>query len=278
MALAGPSSCWRAPPVFATITRLPCAELHTQGRPFATRKDDRTMTTNITIKLFADGADLEQMLAVRETGRIAGFTTNPTLMREAGVTDYVAFAKAVLDEIKDAPISFEVFSDDMAEMERQAKEIATWGDNVYVKIPVTKTKGEFTGPIVSSLSQSGVKLNVTAIFTLEQVHDVVQALDPKTPAVISIFAGRIANAGVDPMPLMKAAVAIAKKLPRAEVLWASPREALNVLQAQESGCHIITMTPALIKATNNFGKDLAQYSLETVQMFYNDASAAGYTL
>jgi transaldolase len=171
-----------------------------------------------------------------------------------------------------------VFSDDLPEMERQAREIATWGDNVYVKIPVTNTKGTFTGPIISSLSRDGVKLSVTAIFTLEQVHDVVQALDPATPSVISVFAGRIANAGLDPMPIMRASVAIAAKLPKAEVLWASPREALNVLQAQECGCHIITMTPDLIKATSTFGKDLAEFSLETVQMFFDDAKAAGYSL
>jgi transaldolase len=234
--------------------------------------------SNVSIKLYADGANLDDMLAARASGKVSGFTTNPTLMRKAGVKDYAAFAKEVLAKIEDAPISFEVFSDDLPEMERQAREIATWGDNVYVKIPVTNTKGTFTGPIISSLSRDGVKLNVTAIFTLEQVHDVVQALDPATPSVISVFAGRIANAGLDPMPIMRASVAIAAKLPKAEVLWASPREALNVLQAQECGCHIITMTPDLIKATSTFGKDLAEFSLETVQMFYDDAKAAGYSL
>ena len=233
---------------------------------------------NISIKLFADGANLEDMLTAQASGKISGFTTNPTLMRKAGVKDYAAFAKQVLAKIKDAPISFEVFSDELPEMERQAREIATWGANVYVKIPVTNTKGEFTGPIIASLSRDGIKLNVTAIFTLEQVHDVVQALDARTPSVISIFAGRIANAGQDPMPIMRASVAIARKLPQAEVLWASPREALNILQAQECGCHIITMTPDLIKATSTFGKDLAEFSLETVQMFYDDAKAAGYSL
>ena len=232
----------------------------------------------LNIKMYADGAKIEDMLAAYKSGKISGFTTNPTLMRKAGVTDYVAFAKQVLEQIKDAPISFEVFSDDLEEMERQAREIATWGDNVYVKIPVSNTKADFTGPIIERLSKSGVKLNVTAVFTLEQVQAVTTALDAKTPSVISVFAGRIANAGVDPMPLMRAAVAIAKQRPNAEVLWASPREALNVIQADECGCHIITITPDLIKATGNFGKDLAQYSLETVQMFYNDASAAGYSL
>lgn len=230
------------------------------------------------IKMYADGANLEDMLAAHKGGKVSGFTTNPTLMRKAGITDYVAFAKQVLDKITDAPISFEVFSDDLPEMERQAKEIASWGDNVYVKVPVTNTKGEFTGPIISSLSEAGVKLNVTAVFTLEQVQDITMALHPETPSVISVFAGRIANAGVDPMPLMKAAVAIAKQRPKAEVLWASPREALNVLQAQECGCHIITITPDLIKATGNFGKDLTQFSLETVQMFFDDATKAGFSL
>lgn len=234
--------------------------------------------STVSIKLFADGANLDDMLAARASGKVSGFTTNPTLMRKAGVKDYAAFAREVLAKIEDAPISFEVFSDDLPEMERQAREIATWGDNVYVKIPVTNTKGTFTGPIISSLSRDGVKLNVTAIFTLEQVHEVVQALDPATPSVISVFAGRIANAGLDPMPIMRSSVAIAAKLPKAEVLWASPREALNVLQAQECGCHIITMTPDLIKATSTFGKDLAEFSLETVQMFYDDAKAAGYSL
>ncbi len=233
---------------------------------------------DLTIKLYADGANIDDMLEAKASGKVSGFTTNPTLMKKAGITDYVAFAKDVLSKITDAPISFEVFSDDLPEMERQARLIASWGDNVYVKIPVTNTKGEFTGPILKSLSADGVKLNVTAIFTLEQVNDVLQSLDPDTPSVISIFAGRIANAGIDPMPVMKAAVAMAARYPTAEVLWASPREALNIIQAQETGCHIITITPDLIKATGTFGKDLAQYSLETVQMFYDDATAAGYTL
>ncbi len=232
----------------------------------------------LTIKLYADGADINDMLEAKASGKVSGFTTNPTLMKKAGITDYASFAKDVLNKITDAPISFEVFSDDLPEMERQARLIDSWGDNVYVKIPVTNTKGEFTGPILKSLSADGVKLNVTAIFTLEQVNDVLQSLSPETPSVISIFAGRIANAGIDPMPVMKAAVAMAARYPAAEVLWASPREALNIIQAQETGCHIITITPDLIKATGTFGKDLAEYSLETVQMFYDDATAAGYTL
>jgi transaldolase len=233
---------------------------------------------NRKIKLFADGANPDEMVAAYKSGQIQGFTTNPTLMKKAGIKDYEAFAHQVLERIKDMPISFEVFSDDLPEMERQARKIAAWGPNVYVKIPVTNTQSTFTGPIIRNLSKDGVKLNVTAVFTLEQVHDVVEHLSKSTPAVISVFAGRIANAGVDPMPLMKAAVAIAKKLPQAELLWASPREALNIIQAEECGCHIITITADIQSQVKNFGKDLTQFSLETVKMFYNDASAAGYKL
>jgi transaldolase len=236
------------------------------------------MFTGLSIKLFADGAKLDQMLAAQATGKISGFTTNPTLMRKAGVTDYAAFAQESLAKIRELPISFEVFSDDLPEMERQARKIAAWGSNVYVKIPVTNTKGVTTGPILSRLSRDGIKLNVTAIFTLQQVREVVASLDVATPSVISVFAGRIANAGLDPMPIMRETVQIAKKLPQAEVLWASPREALNILQAQECGCHIITITPDLINAIGTFGKDLGEYSLETVRMFYDDATAAGYAL
>lgn len=230
------------------------------------------------IKLFADGANPDEMVAAYKSGQIQGFTTNPTLMKKAGIKDYESFAHQVLGLIKDMPISFEVFSDELPEMERQARKIAAWGSNVYVKIPVTNTKSVFSGPIIKSLSRDGVKLNVTAVFTLEQVHEVAECLSRDTPAVISIFAGRIANAGVDPMPLMRAAVAIAKKLPLAEVLWASPREALNVLQAEECGCHIITITADIQSQLKNFGKDLTQYSLETVKMFHSDASSAGYSL
>lgn len=233
---------------------------------------------NRKIKLFADGAKLSEMVEAYESGDIQGFTTNPTLMRGAGVSDYVAFAKEVLTKITDLPISFEVFSDELPEMERQAKEIATWGDNVYVKIPVTNTKGVSTAPIISSLSAAGVKLNVTAVFTSEQVKWITEALSADTPSVISIFAGRIANTGRDPMPYMKEAVQIASVKPKIEVLWASPREALNIVQAEECGCHIITATPSILAQRKNFGKDLAQFSLETVQMFYNDASSAGYDL
>ena len=234
---------------------------------------------DLRIKLYADGADIDEMMKAYASGTIQGFTTNPTLMRKAGIEDYAAFAKAVLERITDMPISFEVFSDDLEEMERQARLIAGWGDNVYVKIPVTNTKGTSCAPIIERLSAAGVKLNVTAMFTLEQTDEVLSALHPDTPAVISIFAGRIANAGVDPMPIMKAAVAMAaQRRPKAEVLWASPREALNVLQADECGCHIITITSGVQSAMANFGKSLDTYSLETVQMLYDDASSAGFNL
>jgi transaldolase len=233
----------------------------------------------VKIKIFADGAVLADMVALYRGGSgVNGFTTNPTLMKKAGVRDYERFAKDALAEITDLPISFEVFSDELAEMERQARKIASWGDNVYVKIPVTNTKSVSTAPILKRLSAAGIRLNVTAVFTPIQVEHLVQHLSPTTPCIISIFAGRIANAGVDPMPIMKRAVEIAKVLPACEVLWASPREALNVIQAEECGCHIITMTPDILAGLKTFGKDLTQYSLETVQMFYQDAQSAGYTL
>jgi transaldolase len=231
------------------------------------------------IKIFADGAVLADMVALYRSGSgVSGFTTNPTLMKKAGVRDYEHFAKDVLAEITGLPISFEVFSDELAEMERQARKIASWGDNVFVKIPVTNTKGVSTAPILQRLSAAGVRLNVTAVFTPVQVEHLVQHLSPTAPCIISIFAGRIANAGVDPMPIMKRAVEIAKVLPTCEILWASPREALNVIQAEECGCHIITMTPDILAGLKTFGKDLTQYSLETVRMFFQDAQSAGFTL
>ncbi|WP_447974978.1 transaldolase [Nitrospira sp. Kam-Ns4a] len=231
------------------------------------------------IKIFADGANLADMLAWYGNGSLVqGFTTNPTLMKKAGITDYEAFAKEVLARIPDLPISFEVFADELPEMERQARKIASWGPNVYVKIPVTTTAGVSTAPVVRSLSAAGVQVNVTAVFTVPQVKQVLDSLSREAASIISIFAGRIANAGVDPMPIVKKAVELAKPLPKCEILWASPREALNVIQAEECGCHIITMTPDLLAAMKTFGKDLEEYSLETVQMFYRDAQSAGYRL
>ena len=230
------------------------------------------------VKIYADGARLEDMLAASKSGTISGLTTNPTLMRQAGITDYRAFAQQVLSKITDFPISFEVFADDFPTMEEQAREIATWGANVYVKIPVTNTKGESAAPLIAKLAKEGVKLNVTAILTQQQVREVVDALDISTPAVVSVFAGRIADTGTDPVPLMREALKICAAKPKAELLWASPREVLNIYQADEIGCHIITVTPDLLKKLSLKDKDLSQYSLETVEMFYRDATAAGFSL
>ena len=231
------------------------------------------------IKIFADGASLPSMLESARDPRIAGFTTNPTLMRKAGIADYRAFAKEVLAAIKDKPISFEVFADDVPEMKRQAREIATWGDNVYVKIPVTNTKREPTTELVRELAGAGVKLNVTAICTLDQVREVAQALKGGAPSVVSVFAGRIADTGRDPIPLMKEALSICRPAGKSiELLWASPRELLNIIQAAEIGCDIITVTPDLLKKLELVGKDLGEFSLDTVKMFHRDAADAGYEL
>ncbi|MDP7674665.1 MAG: transaldolase, partial [Dehalococcoidia bacterium] len=209
---------------------------------------------------------------------IKGFTTNPTLMRKVGITDYERFARQVLEAIPDRPVSFEVFEDDLAGMLAQAKVIASWGSNVNVKIPVTNTKGEFTGPIINELSMAGVKLNITAIFTPEQVKAIAENLSQYTFAIVSVFAGRIADSGLDPMPIMRECVEILKDSPKAELLWASPRELLNIIQADEVGCHIITATPSVLGKLKLLEKDLTEFSLETVQMFYDDAQAAGYTI
>jgi transaldolase len=233
---------------------------------------------DLQVKIFADGADVKGMVEMYGKPFVRGFTTNPTLMRKAGITDYRAFAREVLDRIPDRPISFEVFSDDFPEMERQAREIASWGANVNVKIPVTNTQGEPSYPLIRSLARAGIKLNVTAVFTLEQVRDVVASLDPKTPAFVSVFAGRIADTGRDPMPLMAAAHALVHTLPHAELIWASPRELLNVFHAEAVGCDIITVTNDVLAKLTNVGKDLAQFSLETVQMFRTDAVKAGFKL
>ena len=236
------------------------------------------MTRNLKIAIYSDGADVRDMVAARNAGMVKGFTTNPTLMRKSGVTDYEAFAKEALAATGDMPISFEVFADDFPEMERQAHLIATWGEPVYVKIPITNTKGESAVPLIQRLSASGVKLNITAILTLDQTRAVVDALDPNTPAIVSVFAGRIADTGVDPVPLMREAAAICAAKPKAELLWASPRELLNIFQADECGCHIITVTPDLLKKFAMVGMPLEELSLETVKMFYNDATSAGFKL
>jgi transaldolase len=230
------------------------------------------------IKLYADGADLNGMIEEYKKGIASGFTTNPTLMKKAGVKSYEEFAKAALKAIPDLPISFEVFSDDLPGMEREARKIGSWGNNVYIKIPVTNTKGESTAPLVKKLSHDGLKLNVTAILAVDQVKTVAKALSPSTPSIVSVFAGRIADTGVDPMPIMKESVKILKSNPKAELLWASTRELLNLIQAESCGCHIITITNDILKKVPLVGKDLNQLSLETVQMFYADAQSAGYRI
>jgi transaldolase len=234
--------------------------------------------TDLSVKIFADGADLQGMLDMYAKPWIQGFTTNPTLMRKAGITDYKAFAKQVLAAIPDRPISFEVFSDEFPEMERQAREIATWGDNVYVKIPITNTRSESAVELCRRLASSGLKLNVTALMTLEQVREITAALAGGPPSCVSIFAGRIADTGVDPLPLMTEAVSILAPHPAIELIWASPRELLNIVQAHCIGCHIITVTNDILGKLNLLGKDLAEYSLDTVKMFHRDAVASGFTL
>lgn len=234
--------------------------------------------TDLKVKLFADGADLDAILALYRNPLIKGFTTNPTLMRKAGVTDYEAFGRTLLAAVPDRPVSLEVFADDFDEMERQALAIASWGPNVNVKIPVTNTQGAFAGPLVSALSRQGVTLNVTACMTVDQVAAVADALDPATPAIVSVFAGRVADTGRDPMPHMKACLDALAQRPHAELLWASPRELLNIFQADEIGCHIITATNDVLGKLKVVGKDLLEYSLETVDMFYTDALASGYSI
>ena len=237
-----------------------------------------TGVNQLKIKLFADGADLDSMLVLYKNPSIKGYTTNPTLMKKAGITNYEKFARQVLEEIPDRPVSFEVFADDLTNMLAQAKVIASWGSNVNVKIPVTSTRGEFTGPIIRELSSSGVQLNITAVFTPEQVEIIADNLSCDTPAIVSVFAGRIADTGLDPIPIMSDCLGILKHLPKAELLWASPREFLNIIQADEIGCHIITATPDLLDKLKLLGKDLTEFSLETVRMFYDDAQTAGYTI
>lgn len=232
----------------------------------------------LKVKLFADGADLAGIKEMAANPAIAGFTTNPTLMRKAGVADYKSFALQVLDIVGGRPISFEVFADDFAEMEKQAMEIASWGSGISVKIPVTNTRGEFSGPLVARLSSAGVMVNVTAIMTLDQVEGITRSLSSDAPAIISVFAGRIADTGRDPVPVMAEAVKIMKAKPKAELIWASPRELLNIFQADAIGCHIITATNDILKKLSLVGKGLDAYSLETVEMFYRDAVAAGYKI
>ena len=233
---------------------------------------------DLNIKIFADGADRDGIMEMYKNPQIAGFTTNPTLMRRAGIKDYRTFAQDILKEISDRPISFEVFSDEFVEMERQAMEIASWGENVYVKIPVTNTRGETSYDLTRRLSAKGVKVNVTAMMSLSQVRQVGEAVEGGAPCCVSVFAGRVADTGRDPVPMMAAAVELLRPYENAELIWASPRELLNVFQANAIGCHIITVTNDVLKKLSIVGKDLHQYSLETVQMFYDDAKSAGFDL
>jgi transaldolase len=232
----------------------------------------------ISTRIFADGADLPGILVLAADPRISGFTTNPTLMRKVGLTDYARFAHELLERVTTHPISFEVFADDAREMARQARTIASWGDNVYVKIPVTSTSGEPMASLARELSEEGVKVNVTALFTTAQVELIAAAVADGAPSYISVFAGRIADAGVDPLPIVARSLEIMEQAPRAELIWASPREILNLVQANDVGCHIITITHDLLKKLDGLGKSLELYSLETVRMFHDDALAAGFTL
>ena len=233
---------------------------------------------DLKVKIFADGADLGGIIEMSKNPMIKGFTTNPTLMRKAGITNYEAFARELLKSVTDRPVSFEVFADDFRAMINQGRKIASWGKNVNVKIPVMTTKGEFTGPVLRALASERVKLNVTAIMTTEQVRAVTEVLDPSVPAIVSVFAGRIADTGIDPVPHMIECKKILAARPKAELLWASPRELLNIFQANQIGCHIITCTNDLITKLNLVGKDLVEYSRETVQMFYRDAAASAFSI
>ena len=233
---------------------------------------------NLRTKIFADGADLAGMLEMAQKPYIAGFTTNPTLMRKAGITDYRAFARQVVRAIPEKPISFEVFSDEFAQMERQAREIATWGRDVYVKIPVTNTRGESTRLLIERLAAEGIKLNVTALMTVSQVREVSAALKDGAQSYISVFAGRVADTGCDPVPVMAEALEVMKPYPTQRLIWASPRELFNIFHADSIGCHVITVTNDILKKLTLVDKDLLAYSLDTVKMFHDDAKAAGFAL
>jgi len=233
---------------------------------------------DLRVKIFADGADLDDISRLSKNPIIKGFTTNPTLMRKANVSDYRAFAMDVLDIVPERPVSFEVFSDEFTEMEQQAMELASWGKNVYVKIPVSTTHGEFSGPLVRRLSEAGVQVNVTALMTAEQVEMVADCLSDQTNSIVSVFAGRVADSGRDPVPIMAKSVKLLRPNKKAELIWASPRELFNIFQADSVGCHIITATTDVLAKLPTVGKDPDTYSLETVQMFRDDALAAGYTI
>ena len=248
---------------------------------FVTKNGSYGSTKNevfITTKIFADGAEKKGIIEMYKNPLISGFTTNPTLMKKAGIKDYIEFSLDILSEIKDKPISFEVFSDDFEEMEKQALEISSWGENVYVKIPITNTKSQSSFDLIAKLSSANVKINVTAILTVEQVKHILPALVESPAAYVSVFAGRIADAGVDPLPVMKKVLDIIKDYPFIELIWASPRELFNIVQANSIGCDIITATNDILKKLTLLGKDLTEYSLDTVKMFFNDAKEAGYSI
>ncbi|MGG7058083.1 transaldolase [Clostridium tertium] len=236
------------------------------------------MIRDLNVKIYADGADLNSMLEEYNKGIVSGFTTNPSLMKAAGIKNYREFGKEVLNEIKDMPISFEVFRDDEETILKEARELYTWSENVYVKVPVVNTKGEFNGNIIKTLADENVKLNITAIFTFKQVKDVLSVLNKDTPAIISIFAGRIADAGVNPVGIMKEAVKLTKDYPKVEILWASCRELYSIIEANNIGCHIITVPNSILKKINLFGKDLTEYSVETVKDFFKDANSLGFSI
>lgn len=250
----------------------------TSTSPTTSAQPNGDTPLGLRIKLFADGANSEQILKLAVDPSISGFTTNPTLMRSSGVSDYRAFAHELLTNVKHKPISFEVFADEPEDMYHQAKEIASWGSNVYVKIPVTNTRGESSVEVVRRLTQEGIQVNVTAVFTLQQVSEMAAAFQGGAPGVVSVFAGRIADTGRDPVPHMEQVVKAASVAPTLEVLWASPREVLNLYQADLAGCHIITMTPDLLAKITLRNKDLGEYSQDTVKMFFTDANKAGYRL
>jgi transaldolase len=237
-----------------------------------------TPIRDLRVRVFADGAEITSIAALARQPYIKGFTTNPTLMRKAGITDYRAFAREVLQAVPDRPISFEVFSDDFDVMERQAREIASWGEHVYVKIPVTNTERRSACGLIERLSSAGVKVNVTAVMTLEQVEQVAGALSDRVPSCVSVFAGRIADTGRDPVPMMAAALQVLQSRPRAELIWASPREVLNIFQADAVGCHIITVTTDLLRKLDLVGRDLDVFSLDTVKMFHDDAARSGFEI
>jgi transaldolase len=233
---------------------------------------------NLNIKIFADGANVKEMVKLYKDGIVDGFTTNPTLMRKDGVTNYEEFAKEVLSEITDLPISFEVFADDFETMEKEARKIDSWGKNIFIKIPITNTKGESSIELIEKLSHDGLTLNITAMLTLEQVKDVSKVISPDTKTIVSVFAGRIADTGRDPIPLMKEAVNILKSKSNAELLWASSRELLNIFHAESCGCHIVTVTNNFLKKAHLINKGLKEFSLDTVKMFHDDAVSAGYEI